>query len=531
MKQEFDACSVRPILHISSLMSMHDDEIQPSAIQPTNDGLEKCKNPCHNREINYMEKIVDLRNDICYQMQLLVEERSVDDAMEEGSTAETETVDHEDGCRENPEKPKDYVRDGTSIQTKHKTTTKNTSSVTILEQGSDLYHHRKRKHGISSLSLSSKSMMNPLENKLPNLPSIQECAQDMSSWNVDVCEQLEEQYIQSFPRWKFLLSTNHSLLLFGNGSKYDLLSTFCTTELCKNGYGIQIDGFDDDVTMDQILDLLVSLFLNGKEPDNTMKYQNITNSISIIDRAMNVGRALAQNFVVFGIPIFLIVHSLDGNLCTDIDQAALAALVSNSIVTDNTVPVESHSSTDHRSSRALRLIASIDNVDAIAALWTTEITHQFSWTYLEVHTYRPYSREIAVLASNETSGDIHASKLTQRRMKQQSRVNEQAERVIQVLRNLAPRYGEVMQILAQLQLSEMQGSASQEGWVDYKVFRAACKSRFVIDKDSKLRTLQSELSDHHLLLSKSEGSTEYVRIPYTIDKLQEILSYQRNTDL
>jgi hypothetical protein len=112
MKQEFDACSVRPILHTTSLMSMHDDEIQPFAIQPTNDGLERYKNPCHNREINYMEKIVDLRNDICYQMQLLVEERSVDDAMEEDSTAETESID-DIGLRDNPVKPKDIVRDGT----------------------------------------------------------------------------------------------------------------------------------------------------------------------------------------------------------------------------------------------------------------------------------------------------------------------------------------------------------------------------------------------------------------------------------
>jgi hypothetical protein len=156
--------------------------------------------------------------------------------------------------------------------------------------------------------MSSKSMMNPLENKLPNLPSIQECALDMSSWNVDVCEQLEEQYIQSFSRWKFLLSTNYSPLLFGNESKYDLLSTFCTTELCNNGYCIQIDGFDDDVTMDQILDLLISMFLNGKEPDNTMEYQNITHSISIINRAMNVASALAKNVVDSGIPIFLIVQ-------------------------------------------------------------------------------------------------------------------------------------------------------------------------------------------------------------------------------
>jgi Origin recognition complex subunit 2 len=65
----------------------------------------------------------------------------------------------------------------------------------------------------------------------------------------------------------------------------------------------------------------------------------------------------------------------------------------------------------------------------------------------------------------------------------------------------------------------------------YKEFRAACKSRFVIDKDSKLRALQTELSDHHLLVSKNEGSTDYVRIPYSIEKLQEIISYQRNTDM
>jgi Fe2+ or Zn2+ uptake regulation protein len=131
---------------------------------------------------------------------------------------------------------------------------------------------------------------------------------------------------------------------------------------------------------------------------------------------------------------------------------------------------------------------------------------------------------------------LGSSKAVQRRKKEQSRATEQSERVLQVLKNLAPRYGEVMQILAQLQLSEMEPldrSSSQQapGWVDYKIFRAACKSRFVIDKDSKLRTLQTELSDHHLLVSKHEGSTEYVRIPYNIEKLQEIISYRRNTDL
>ena len=114
------------------------------------------------------------------------------------------------------------------------------------------------------------------------------------------------------------------------------------------------------------------------------------------------------------------------------------------------------------------------------------------------------------------------------RRKKVSRLQGKTERVLQVLSNLAPRYGEVMQILAQLQLSEMQKTS--QCWVDYKTFRAACKSRFVIDKDSKLRTLQTELSDHRLLLSKTEGTSEYVSIPYSIEKLREILSFQRHID-
>ena len=199
-------------------------------------------------------------------------------------------------------------------------------------------------------------------------------------------------------------------------------------------------------------------------------------------------------------------------------------------------------------------MASVDHVDAIAGLWSTEIWDQCSWMCWNVNTYRPYVREMALLGTttstthrrSDTSfgegATSESTKAVQQRRKQQLRATEQSERVLQVLKNLAPRYGEVMQILAQLQLSEMKqqpppqrvdhrSSAQPPAWVDYKVFRTACKSRFVIDKDSKLRTLQTELSDHHLLVSKHEGSSEYVRIPYSIKKLQEIISYQRNTDL
>lgn len=87
-----------------------------------------------------------------------------------------------------------------------------------------------------------------------------------------------------------------------------------------------------------------------------------------------------------------------------------------------------------------------------------------------------------------------------------------------------------MQILAKLQIQQLNSNNNKlNPWVDYKVFRTDCKSGFLIDKESKLRTLLSELKDHRLILSKTEGTSEYVSIPYNTEKLKEILAYKRSS--
>jgi Origin recognition complex subunit 2 len=512
------------------------------------------------------ERIEDLRNSICYHMQLSMEKWTADTAhnMSVPNTADDSSV---VGCIP----PIDMISNiANPLTNTELNTARNNSSITAMEKGSDLYLQRTKRLTTSTNRMKKGAAITNnttvyatidngnIERTLPEFPTTLECAEIMSSFGIEACERIEASLEQHhFARWRFLLSTNHSLLFYGNGSKHCILSKFCEAELCQEGYCLQVEGFDSDVSMEGILDLLVLVFLNGKEPNPTPyeavpclpqqwipgegfchgKFSNDTaalrsyssNARILTDRAAVVGLALAEHCVRTGSPIYLVIHSLEACLRTDIEQDALAALIRYAVTIR--LCESRDSDVQHNSPfvlATLRLVASVDHVDATAAFCSSMTSYHLSWIWNAIHTYRPYLRELAILTNTDDIEETRGSKTLQRRRRQQARVTEQGERVLQVLKNLAPRYGEVMQILAQLQLAEFQSTSLP--WVDYKVFRAACKSRFVIDKDSKLRTLQAELSDHRLMISKTEGPVEYVSIPYSEAKLRDIVAFQRSVD-
>jgi Origin recognition complex subunit 2 len=469
------------------------------------------------------ESVQDLRNAICYHMQLLTEKGQGDDDDDTKPTAGEIST----GGSSNNNNNKLRVLPKRAAAARARAVV----SVTAVEKGSDLYLHKKGRQTKSSKrskedTTASSSFCNL--DDLPSFPTLAECAALMNTFDVLANSATIEAYHAQhcFAQWRHVLSTNHSLLLYGNGSKYNLLTSFCNVELCQEGYALQIDGFDPDVSIDGILDLLVQLFLHGREPDprdcegllflrrstdnivgEIPEIYNFRNSPTAVDRAVVIGRALAKRCAQTLVPVFLVIHSLEG-LCNELAQDALAALVVHAVPDEGQVA-------------AIRLVASIDQVDASAALWSSSTAFKFGWFWKEIHTYRPYIRELAMLADEDLSAKKAARK--------QNRATDQAARVLEVLKNLAPRYGEVMQVLAKLQLKELK-SSSASPWVDYKVFRSECKSGFLIDKESKLRTLQTELTDHRLMISKTEGRSEFVSIPYNMDKLKEIISYKRSID-
>lgn len=423
---------------------------------------------------------------------------------------------------------KDLVRLEIAKKPLHSRERDKNASYTAPEQGCHLYLHRKQKAPCSKRKLAEE--FSPcIDFDLLSSPSLLSCANMMKEYSVHDIVEIEKQYATHFPEWRYLLSTNHSLLFYGAGSKYELLESFATMELNKEGYTMLLKGFDPQITITGIIDLLVKLFLNGVEPEThaSGKDYELSNSSSrkkcgtffprrsgsrLLDRVVVVARTIAKLVAATLIPIFIVIHNLE-SLGERAAQSCLSALVTNSR-TPNGVS-------------AIRLVCSIDHVDASHALWDSESFLNFQWIWKEVHTYRPYVRELPLLGDEGLVTKHQKSKIYKKSAKVQ-----QSLRFLDVLGSLPTRTSEIAQILAGLQLEQIincstdNKDSSTETWVDFKKFREACKSKYAVSADEELRKLMHELIDHRLIQKKS-GSAEYVTIPFNAEKLNEIIAYKR----
>jgi origin recognition complex subunit 2 len=370
-------------------------------------------------------------------------------------------------------------------------------------------------------------------------PTLEECAKLVENYPIDKVEAMEAAYEAEFEHWRFLLSTNHSLLLHGAGSKRLLLQNFARLELRKEGYALLIDGFDPEVSISGILNLLVDLFLNKQEPSGlsaiprdsgpdvpVIGRSNLWRAHAIVERAIAIGRALALAVSQVHVPqddskpIFLVIHNLEGErLRNTLAQDALAALAVNSTVANGVAVV--------------RIVASVDHVNAPTLLWNSNVATaaNFAWMHLQVHTHRPYTVELTTNMLIETTDVQRRTRETMRQKKE----SVQNARVLDVLRNLAPRHAEVVQILARLQLKQQEGkknrgggtgtgSAAAGSWVAFREFSKSCQTACAVNKDTQLHLFVDELRDHGLISTKD--SSEFVRIPYQEAKLREILAFK-----
>ena len=406
-------------------------------------------------------------------------------------------------------------------------------AVTAVEKGTEMYLYRnsrrrrksKQSKNVSEVRNTQSSMT--LEESIDFVESILE--QDATSERgVFSSDDQDASLHEVFSEWRFVLSTNHSLLIFGSGSKRTLLSQFANEELSKEGHILLIDGFDEHATMDGILSLLVQLFLDNQEPvdlapapkedegdEAVLGRSTPYRAHPLVERAIAIGRAIALTICKAdekgdimdevegtGLPIYIVIHNLDApNFANTVAQDALAELLVNSTVSNYVA--------------SLRLVASVDQIDATVHLWSIATAANFSWIFKSFHTRRPYVHELVTLSEEE-----HKRRKTSTLSETLETV--QADRVVEVLRNLAPRHAEVVQILAKLQLLE---EKKKSAWVSYQTYFTHCQRACSVGKDSQLRHFLSELNDHGLVASKMEGSSEYVQIPYNETKLREILAY------
>lgn len=108
---------------------------------------------------------------------------------------------------------------------------------------------------------------------------------------------MHQDYQQSFAKWMFILNEGFSILLYGIGSKRNLLQAFCHTML-GNRPVLVVNGFFPSLTVKDIVDGIASDVLG----------------LSVVSRNLHeiVDAIEAELAHIHEMHIFLVIHNIDG---------------------------------------------------------------------------------------------------------------------------------------------------------------------------------------------------------------------------
>ncbi|KAF9551327.1 Origin recognition complex subunit 2 [Mortierella hygrophila] len=299
-------------------------------------------------------------------------------------------------------------------------------------------------------------------------------------------EMLRLLYEEQFSQWFFELVSGFNLLIYGYGSKRQLLTQFATTMLTDAPL-IIINGYFPTVTIKEILDKISSTALNYSGPTGSLQEQ-----VAFIRAYFAQPERDIQK-------LYLLIHNIDGSgLRAEKTQSALSLLAS----------------CPH-----IHLIASIDHINA-NILWDTVKSARFNWVWHELTTFRPYLTE----TSFENSIMV--------------RQGELGARGIQfVLASLTSNGKGLFRVLAEHQIQsetnpdDNNGGASNGGTKNYMDLGMAynalfkkCQENFLVSNAVTFRTQLTEFRDHRIVQSKKgPDGVEILFIPLSASVLEGIL--------
>ncbi|KAG0075387.1 Origin recognition complex subunit 2 [Linnemannia elongata] len=299
-------------------------------------------------------------------------------------------------------------------------------------------------------------------------------------------EMLRLLYEEQFSQWFFELVSGFNLLIYGYGSKRQLLTQFATTMLTDAPL-IIVNGYFPTVTIKEILDKISSTALNYSGPTGSLQEQ-----VAFIRAYFAQPERDIQK-------LYLLIHNIDGSgLRAEKTQSALSLLAS---------------------CPQIHLIASIDHINA-NILWDTVKSARFNWVWHELTTFKPYLTE----TSFENSIMV--------------RQGELGARGIQfVLASLTSNGKGLFRVLAEHQIQaetnagDNNGGASSGGIKNYMDLGMAhntlfkkCQENFLVSNAVTFRTQLTEFRDHRIVHSKKgPDGVEILFIPLSASVLEGIL--------
>ncbi|KAL1770632.1 origin recognition complex subunit 2 [Sigmodon hispidus] len=283
-------------------------------------------------------------------------------------------------------------------------------------------------------------------------------------------EQLNQEHEKLFHKWMLQLHLGFNIVLYGLGSKRDLLEKFRTTML-QDSIHVVINGFFPGISVKSILNSITEDVLN-----HMGTFQSVLDQRDWIINKFKEDSSLE---------VFLLIHNLDSQMLRgDNSQQILGQL----------------SSLDN-----VYLIASIDHLNA-PLMWDHAKQSLYNWLWYETTTYSPYLEE----TSYENSLLVKQS------------ASLPLSSLIHVLRSLTPNARGIFRLLMKFQLDN-QDSPSYIG-ISFQDFYQQCREAFLVNSDLTLRAQLTEFRDHRLIKTKKgTDGVEYLLIPVDNGTLADFL--------
>ncbi|KAI4495559.1 hypothetical protein M0802_008571 [Mischocyttarus mexicanus] len=283
---------------------------------------------------------------------------------------------------------------------------------------------------------------------------------------------LSEDYHKFFPMWYFIMEEGHTLLLYGLGSKRNLINDF-HNQFISDHPTLVVDGFFPSLTIKDIFDSIIIDILELSAP------AGITECIELISKVLKKNPKDR---------LYLLIHNIDGiMLRSNKIQDALSTLAR--------IP-------------NFCIMASIDHINA-PLLWDHTKHSKYNFYWWDTTTLLPYEAETSYESSLliQHSGALALSSL------------------INVFLSLTSNARAIYKLLIQHQLDNSNNS-DFSGLAFKDLYRIARES-FLVSTDLALRAQLTEFIDHKLVRTKrNKDGTECLTIPLSNNLLKQFLEQQ-----
>ncbi|CAH2305997.1 origin recognition complex subunit 2 isoform X1 [Pelobates cultripes] len=286
-------------------------------------------------------------------------------------------------------------------------------------------------------------------------------------------ESLNKQHEALFYKWMLQMHLGFNIILFGLGSKRNLIEKF-RTSLLQDSLHVVINGFFPSITVKSILNSITEEAIG-----HTGTFRSPLDQMEFIVQMFKDNPSLE---------LYLLVHNLDSQMLRgDKSQQVLAHLAS--------VP-------------RIHLLASVDHINA-PLMWDQSKQSLYNWLWYETTTYSSYIEETSYENSLlvKRTGALALSSLTH------------------VMRSLTPNARGIFRLLAEYQLAN-KDNPSYSG-LSFQDFYQQCREAFLVNSDLTLRAQLTEFRDHKLIRTKKGADgVEYLLIPLDLGTLTDFLEME-----